>query len=139
MHMAGSFHYLFNHEWAHMPLRYPEKMIDSCIEMYNTPGMLPPDFGKQSHFLEIDWVFCLTRASRQTPHRFYEIRELLRDFTEKYLHYWRNLDVKTDESANDLHMLFGGVCALAEIQQSLRGEYVTDFPLKLVLDRRPFI
>ena len=33
-HMAGSFHYLFNHEYARMPLRYPEKMIDTCLDMY---------------------------------------------------------------------------------------------------------
>lgn len=139
MHMAGTFHYLFNHEWAHMPLKYPEKLIDSCIEMYKTPGMLPATFGKQCNFIEVDWIFCLTRASRQTPHRFEEIRECLRDFAEKYLHYWRDMNPETDESANDLHMLFGGVCALAELQQTLRGELISDFPLKLVLDRRPFI
>ena len=139
MHMAGSFHYLFNHEWAHMPLRYPEKMIDSCIEMFRTPGMLPPTFGKQCNFIEVDWIFCLTRASRQTPHRFYEIRDCLRDFAKDYLNYWHNFDKNADESANDLHLLFGGVCALAELQQTLRGEFISDFPLKLVIDRRPFI
>ena len=36
-------------------------------------------------------------------------------------------------------MLFGGVCALAELQQTLRGELISDKPLRLVLDRRPFI
>lgn len=138
MHMAGSFHYLFNHEWAHMPLRYPEKMIDSCIAMYKS-GELPKNFGKCCNFIEVDWIFCLTRASRQTPHRFYEIRELLREFTADYLSFWRSVDFETDETVNDLHMLFGAVCALAELQQTLRGELITDFPLKLVLDRRPFI
>lgn len=140
MHMAGSFHYLFNHEWAHMPLRYPEKMIDSCIEMYkNVDEQLPHYFCKRCGFIEIDWVFCLTRASRQTPYRFYDIRECLRDFAAKFIEYFRSIDAETDEFANDLHMLFGSVCTLAELQQTLRGELVSDFPLKLVLDRRPFI
>ena len=96
-------------------------------------------FGEGIGFAEIDWIFCLTRASRQTPHRFDEVRERLRSFTAEYLEFWRKADWETDESINDLHMLFGGVCALAELQQTLRGELITDKPLKLVLDRRPFI
>ncbi|MCQ2432839.1 MAG: hypothetical protein MJ175_09590, partial [Clostridia bacterium] len=40
-YMAGGFHYMFNHEYARMPLRYPEKIIDSCIAMYDTEGGLP--------------------------------------------------------------------------------------------------
>ncbi len=139
-HMAGSFHYLFNHEYAHMPLRYPEKMIDSCLdEMWYKEDGLPKNFGQTATFIEVDWIFCLTRASRQTPHRFEEIREALRDFTAKYLRFWRESDWDKNESLNDLHMLFGGVCALAELQQTLRGELISDKPLKLVLDRRPFI
>ena len=87
----------------------------------------------------MDWVFCLTRAQRQTPHRFYEVRERLEDFAERYLDFWLNVDWEHNESINDLHMLFGGVCGLAELQQTLRGKLVSDVPLKLVLDRRPFI
>ena len=138
MHMAGSFHYLFNHEYAHMPLRYPERMIDSCIEMFDRRE-LPSSFGKCCNFIEIDWIFCLTRASRQTPHRFYDIRERLAAFTKDYLEFWRSADYASDDTINDLHMLFGGVCALAELQQTLRGELISDKPLRLVLDRRPFI
>ncbi len=135
-HMAGSFHYLFNHEYARRPLRYPEAVIDSCLPMRPT---MPSSFGREANFLEIDWIFCMTRAARQTPHRFEEIRDTLRAFTADYLHFWREADWETNESLNDLHMLFGGVCALAELQQFLRGELVTDKPLRLVLDRRPFI
>ena len=138
-YMAGSFHYLFNHEYAHMPLRYPEKMIDSCIAMYDDPDGLPNYFCKMANFIEVDWVFCLTRAQRQTPHRFYEVRERLEDFAERYLDFWFNVDWEHNESINDLHMLFGGVCGLAELQQTLRGKLTSDVPLKLVLDRRPFI
>lgn len=137
-HMAGTFHYLFNHEYAHMPLRYPDKLIDSCIEMYDTTH-LRPDFGKVAGFLEIDWVYCMSRASRQTPHRFEEVRDRLRRFRDEYVAFFRTVDWEKDDAINDLHMLFGAVCALAELQQSLRGELLTDRPLRLVLDRRPFI
>ena len=38
-----------------------------------------------------------------------------------------------------MHRLFGSICALAELQAALPGELRSDKPLKLVLDRRPFI
>lgn len=138
-YMAGGFHYLFNHEYARMPLRYPEKVIDSCIAMYDEPDGLPVNFGNKADFIEIDWIFCLTRAQRQTPHRFYEVRERLEDFCGRFLAFWNTVDWEHNETVNDLHTLFGGVCGLAELQQSLRGKLWSDQPLRLVLDRRPFI
>lgn len=63
----------------------------------------------------------------------------MRQFTKEYMEFWNNVDWETNESVNDLHLLFGGVCALAELQRVLRGELRSDKPLKLVLDRRPFI
>ena len=136
--MAGSFHYLFNHEHAHMPLRYPDKVIDECIAMYDNKE-LPKTFGKQSNFLEIDWIFCLTRAQQQTSHRWDEVTDRLEKFAVEYADFWLNVDYDTDKTINDLHRLFGGVCGLTELQRALRGRILTDKPLKLVLDRRPFI
>ena len=115
-------------------------MIDSCIALYDgKENGLPNFFGKSANFIEADWIYCLTRAQRQTPHRFYEVRERLENFTEKYLDFWYNVDWNTNDAVNDLHMLFGGVCALAELQQTLKGKLLSEVPLKLVLDRRPFI
>jgi len=138
-HMAGSFHYLFNLEHAHMPLRYPEKVIDSCIDMYENHRDEFKNFGHMAGFMEIDWVFCMTRAMQQTPHRFEEARDALERFTAEYYDYWCNADWEHDNRINDLHMLFGSVCAMAELARALRGRIYTDKPLKLVLDRRPFI
>lgn len=137
-HMAGSFHYLFNHEHAKMPLRYPEKMIDTCLDMYWN-RKLREDFGTFVGFLEIDWVYCVTRALRQCNHRFEECVEAVTDFAEKYLDYLMGLDPETSEEMDDLHMLFGAVCCIAELQRFLPGCVVTEKPMKLVLDRRPFI
>ena len=67
------------------------------------------------------------------------MREALEDFAQRYLEFWEQVDWEREETVNDLHMLFGGVCGLAELQQTLRGKLPSDIPLKLVLDRRPFI
>ncbi|MBQ2614101.1 MAG: hypothetical protein IJB80_02075 [Clostridia bacterium] len=137
-HLASSFHYLFNHEYVRRPLRYPEKVIDTCIDMYQADDM-NGQFGRLIGFAEIDWVYCITRASRQTPHRFDECRRILQSFATDFFDYLRSLDTDKDDGFNDLHALFGTVCALAELQQALPGFIQTKKPLRLVLDRRPFI
>ncbi|MDF3130566.1 hypothetical protein P0Y35_15265 [Kiritimatiellaeota bacterium B1221] len=48
-------------------------------------------------------------------------------------------NIEKADGLNDLHMLFGSLCALAELQASLPGVLTSSRPLKLVLDRRPFI
>lgn len=136
-HLAGSFHYLFNHEYARRPLRFPERMIDSCLRIYN--GNLFPLLGNMVGFAEIDWVYCLNRARRQTEHRFAEVRDALDSFCDGYIAFLLGLDPDVEEGLNDLHQLFGAVCALAELQQALPGKIATPRPLRLVLDRRPFI
>ena len=140
--MAGTFHYLFNTEHARQPIRYPEKLVDCMIEMYDR------DFNTEKStfvyncfcgFIQVDWVFCLNRATRQTPHRFHEAKDRIRDFAGKYITALENMNEKTDEGFNDLHALFGSVCCVAEIQAALPGEFESTYPLHLVLDRRPFI
>jgi len=139
-HLYGCFHYLFNHEYARRPIPYPEQLIDSCLDLYyNHVDEMDYAFGGRCGFCEIDWVFALNRATRQTPHRFYEAKEALRDFAGKFIAYLESVDENTTEDWNDLHMLFGALCALAELQLALPGEIHTTVPLKPVLDRRPFI
>ncbi|MDD3337207.1 MAG: hypothetical protein PHI98_17125 [Eubacteriales bacterium] len=136
--LYGWFHYFFNHEYARQPIPYPDRLIDSCIDLYQT-GSLGELFGKSVGFMEIDWVFAMNRASRQTAHRFDEVKALLWDFAQSYVAYLDGLDPETSEGLNDLHMLFGATCALAELQIALPGRITSDIPLKNVLDRRPFI
>ena len=136
-YMAGGFHYIFNHEAERRPMRYPEKVIDSCLElMSDAEGNR---MMRGCNFLEIDVVYGLTRAMRQSPHRFYEGKAALEDFAEKYVNLLLSMDYEKNESFNDLHCLFGAVCCLAELQTPLPGKILTTKPLKLVLDRRPFI
>ena len=76
---------------------------------------------------------------RHSGHRFDEAKTALHDFALTYIDYLEHLDYETDDGFNDMHSLFGCICALAELQNALPGELVTNKPLKLVLDRRPFI
>ena len=72
-------------------------------------------------------------------HRHADAKDRLRRFADGYINYLNSLDFATDDGANDLHMLFGAVCCLAELQAALPGEIVSTKPLRLVLNRRPFI
>ena len=137
-HLYSWFHYMFNMQYAKRPLKYPEKLIDTCITLFKEKR-LNDDFMHKIGFCEIDWVFALNRAMRQSPHRFFEAKECIREFANEFIDFFESLDFETHERANDLHMLFGATCALAEIQAALPGEVITDKPLKLVLNRRPFI
>ena len=97
------------------------------------------NFCKSIGFIEIDWLFCINRASRQTSHRNAEVRALIEDFAVRLITYLMGLDYDTHDGFNDLHALFGTVCALAELQSALPGKIITEKPMRLVLDRRPFI
>lgn len=136
--LYGWFHYLFNHEYARQPIPYVERLIDSCIDLYRNKR-LTPRFAREIGFMEIDWVFAMNRASRQTAYRFDEIKALLLDFAEDFIPWVDSLDPDTDDAMNDLHALFGTVCVLSELQLALPGKVASTVPLKNVLDRRPFI
>jgi len=135
-HLAGSFHYLFNQQYGRAPLPAPEALIDTCLDLRHAD---PFPLGRTLSFAEIDWVYCLNRATRQCDHRFGEAQAALADFAADYTGWLLALDFADAPALNDLHTLFGVLCALAELQQAVPGLLRSDQPLKLVLDRRPFI
>jgi hypothetical protein len=134
--LAGTFHYLFNAQHAGRAVPHPEALIDTCLDIHDR-SLFP--FSKFVGFAEIDWLYCLHRAVRQCGHRWQEARRALRSFAARHVAYLAGLDPESDDGLDDLHALFGTLCALAELQQALPGEIQTERPLRLVLDRRPFI
>jgi hypothetical protein len=58
---------------------------------------------------------------------------------QQYIDYLQQIDYARDPAFNDLHNLFGMICALSEFQQALPGQLITERPLRQVLDRRPYI
>ena len=137
-HLNGGCPYMFNYHFARRAYPRPERLIDTCLKLYED-NALGESFGKGVNFREIDWVFALNRTAMQTGYRFGESREALRDFAGRYLPWLESLDEDTHDHWNDLHMLFGAVCAVAELQIALPGELRSAYPLRPVLDRRPFI
>lgn len=138
-HLNGWFHYMFNFNYCHRRFPLAETFVDTLIDLYKNENLEKNHFGVTVGFREIDWVFPINRATWQTGHRREEAKELMRDFAVKYIEYLDSLDAETHDSFNDLHMLFGAVCCLSELQLALAGEILTTKPLKNVLDRRPFI
>ena len=137
-HLGDWFHFLFNYSFMRWPFPNVEKLIDTCIDMYQNNRM-NDKFGQICHFMEIDWIYTLNRSVMQSGYRFQESREILKDFAKMYIENMAVLDKNTDPTWNDLHLLFGMTCALSELQLALPGEIVTKYPLRQVLDRRPFI
>lgn len=135
-HLAGSFHYLFNLEHLHAKHPAPAALIDAALAIYEDD---PFPLGATVGFAEIDWVYCLNRARRQSDHRFAEAQAALEGFQARYIDYLFSLDPPTNAKLCDLHSLFGVICALAELQAALPGTMRAPTPLRLVLDRRPFI
>jgi predicted dehydrogenase len=140
-YLGGSFHYLFNLVYARRLQRFPEKAIDTCLEIWknNHQPLYGEPFCKGISYAEIDWVFYLNRSVRQCGYRFEESRKAIEEAAEKYITHLKQIDYSHDTAFNDLHKLFGMVCALSEFQLALPGQLVTKRPLRQVLDRRPYI
>lgn len=139
IHMGDGFHFMFNYEYEKRRFPYPDAMIDTCLSLWHD-DQLPSHFGRRFHFTEIDWVFCLNRASRQTSHRYNEIKEVLARFAEDtFLPFLAETVFSSRRDGDDMHMVFGVLCCLAELQSALPGMLPSSHPLHIVLDRRPFI
>jgi hypothetical protein len=135
-HLAGTFHYLFNFEHARRGLPHPEGLVGTCLRIFEKE-LFP--LSRFVGFAEIDWVYCLTRSLRRCEHRVADARSALAAFAERHVAFLTSLDPETDDGLDDLHSLFGTLCALAELQAVLGDRLRSDRPLRLVLDRRPFI
>ena len=135
--LRDSANFLFNYEYVHRPFPCPMALIDSCLNMYLTDQM-PENFGRGIRHFELDWVYCLNRASRQTSYRFEEIKAALARFAEDYIAFLNGIDWSVCAAADDIHCLCGMLCCLTELQQALPGLIKSRRPLQNVLDRHPF-
>jgi len=135
-HMVAAFHYMFNHEYRHVPMKHPDKMIDSGLYLLENH---PERFGRQIAFEEMDWTYIMNRATRQTDYRYQDAKKAIIKFADYYMPWLLSVDYESNDEFNDLHKLFGTLCFLAELQSAIPGLIYSQKPLRLVLDRRPFI
>ncbi|MGC5772439.1 hypothetical protein [Paenibacillus pabuli] len=135
-HVAGSFHYLFNLDYRKKKVRYPEQLINTCLDMFNSQQF--PLSEQEFSFNELDWLYTFISAKEQTEHRAEEATAMISQVSEQFIQFV--LRKSTEEGPyGDLHSLCGAVCALALVQSVLSERVISDRLLNKVLDRRPFI
>jgi hypothetical protein len=135
--LGGSFHYHFVYDYLRQPWPAVDRLIDSCLVLlYESAGRFALD---TVGFAEIDLIFCLSRARRQTAYRFDEVGTALGVLLDRVVAKLTEDDYRASAAFDDVHSTFGAVCAVAELQRALPGSIMTPVPLRLVLDRRPFI
>jgi hypothetical protein len=137
--IGGTFHYAFVYEYFHRQMPYPEKRIDTVLGLQREDG-----FWLEGNYLwlTLDAIYLMTRTLRYCAHREEEVRASVRRAvraveTAAYSPEGRKRSFSKGQAVHAATV----ACAIgAEAQSFLgAGEVVTDWPLKLVLDRRPFI
>lgn len=135
--LGGAFHYHFLYAHFGRPLPAASAVVDSCLEILRASpvGIATETVG----FVEIDWAYSIHRAARQSGHRSAEVRDALAEVASRVADIL--LDPATWRTAgfDDLHSTCGAISAVAELQSALPERVRTPRPLRLVLDRRPFI
>lgn len=136
-YLASTFHYVFNYEYARRALPYPKELLDTCINAYYNGTCM--DFSKSVGWADIDYTYLLARVQRRAGVRFDETQKILKEIADGLIMQLLDMDCQKSETLNDLNTLFAIVCALAVLQEALPGYIRTSRPLKLVLDKRPFL
>jgi hypothetical protein len=134
--IGGTFHYAFLYQYYHRPMPFPEARLDAVLGLQLETGGWDP---ANPWWLTLDALYLLTRTARQTTHRRADVvRAAHRVLAQAY-------DRVTAAAFRDApeatpHTLTAVTATFAELQQFLGAEHVvTDRPLRLVLDQRPFI
>ena len=137
--VGGTFHYhfLYEHFNRHMP--FPEHRIDAVIGLQQPDGYWHP----VNHlWLTLDAIYLMTRTLRYCPHRFADVQAVVRSVMGLMMREVYAADKRAVALGGKLpaHSVTAALSIAAEAQRFLgAGEVITERPLKLVLDRRPFI
>jgi hypothetical protein len=137
--VGGTFHYYFNYLTFNRLMAYPEARLDATLAL-----QLPTGHWDTSNktWLTFDGIYLLTRTARQTPHRAADVRAAVHKAFGALMQEMFAPEVRTRAFGGRLpaHSMTCALSTLAECQQYFGSDIVkTDWPLKLVLDRRPFI
>ncbi len=136
-YLASTFHYVFNYEYAKRPLPYPKELLETCVNAYYNGDCM--DFSKSVGWPDIDYTYLIARVQRRAGTKYEETQVILKEIADGLITQLLSMDVEKSETLNDLNTLFAIVCALAVLQDALPGYIRTSKPLKLVLDKRPFL
>jgi hypothetical protein len=137
--VGGTFHYSFLYQYFNRHMPYPEQRIDTVLRL-----QLPDGYWLASNhlWLTLDAIYLMTRTLRYCPHRFDDVQKVVRRVMEILMREVFSVEgrAKTFTGKLAVHSVTAAISIAAEAQQFLGAqEVVTERPLKLVLDRRPFI
>lgn len=136
--LGGAFHYHFMFVHFGRPLPHAAAVVDSCLELLERSPVAIGD-GERVGFAEIDWAYSLHRAALQSGHRMGEVREALALVARRLAEVLLDPAYQRTAAFDDLHAVGGALSAVAELQRALPELVRTPTPLRLVLDRRPFV
>jgi hypothetical protein len=137
--IGGTFHYAFLYEYANRRLAHAEARIDAVLGLQRDDGLWDPE---NPWWLTLDGVYLLTRGVRHTGHRRADVESAVRRSVAAVAEVALDPDERVAVFGEPMgtHALVAVVSLLAEAQQFLGvDEVATDQPLRLVLDRRPFV
>ncbi|MDQ8202235.1 hypothetical protein [Pelagicoccus sp. SDUM812003] len=137
--IGGSFHYAFLYHHFNRQMPYPEARINTVLNLQKQEGYWDEN---NQLWLTLDALYLLTRTSRQTHHRFAEVKEAARRVARLLERNVFSAEgrAKTFAGKQPAHALAAAITAAAELQNFLGIQSIyTDRPLRNILDRRPFI
>ena len=137
--IGGTFHYSFLYEHFHRPMPYPERRIDTVIGLQQHDGYW--DTGNPL-WLSFDAVYLMTRTLRYCHYRLDDVRQAVRRVMSALMRDAFGPEGRTRTFSGRLgsHLVTAAISLSAEAQSFLGSrEVITSWPLRFVLDRRPFI
>lgn len=144
--IGGTFHYAFMYEFFHRPIPHPTARIDAIIGLQQPDGYWHPF---NHYWMTLDAIYMLTRSVRHSGHRREDVARCIRRSLDAL--YPRvtepasrdaafYADVSGTKRRLGVHHLTAVLSLFAESQAFLGSDVVvSDYPLRLVLDARPFI
>jgi len=137
--IGGTFHYSFLYQNFNRQMPHPEPRIDSVLRL-----QLPDGYWLATNHLwmTLDAIYLMTRTLRYCPHRFEDVRNVVRRVMGILMGEVFSVEGRKQTFTGRLavHSVTAALSIAAEAQQFLGAtEVITARPLKLVLDRRPFI
>ena len=134
--LGAAFHYYFLYPRCGRSFQYPEKMVDSALQMQQRNGLWFRDI---PYCPDLDGIYTMVRASEQIQ----EYREAdIRSAIEKYLDYVVpriNDRMYLFQTYKETHKMTGLVATLAEIQRKYPEILQSPQPLRQILDTSLYI
>lgn len=137
--IGGTFHYHFLYEWHHRRMPYPEARVDAVLGLQHGDGFWTD---ASVLWVTLDALYLMTRTVERTGYRYDDVRHAARRVVDGLDAQVLHPERRSEHFGWYLgaHSLTAALSILAEAQRFLgHDEVVTDRPLRLVLDRRPFI